>query len=332
MTLGFHEPARRTYRVLVSTDLGGDPDDIQSLYRLIHHSDILRIEGITSCTGPGSTPSAALVRHWVQRVDVDHLRANGHPELMCEAEILACVVQGATAAGAPSPARRTAASDRIVACALADDPASRERPLWVLVWGSLTDVAQALHDEPAIAPRIRINAIGSSNTVNDPESRDWVYRFMAERYPELWWIEDGIMPKLSRDTFRGVYQGGDQSEGWSNQTFASAHIHGRGSTHEGLFAERCGDVFPVATWPAGSLKEGDSPTMLLLLSPALGGVGDVDDPTAPSWGGRFRKPDPARFPHYACDLDADAETCQASISRWRRAYLAEWAERWAWYA
>lgn len=326
-----HESLPKTYRVIVSTDLGGDPDDIQSLYRLIHHSDILRVEGITSCTGPGSTPSADLVRHWVRRVDVDHLRANGHPELMSEADLLHGVVQGATTPGAPTPARRTDASAHIVARALADDPDGQASPLWVLVWGSLTDVAQALHDAPEIAPRIRINTIGSSNTVNDPESRDWVYRFMAERYPTLWWMEDGILPKLSHDTFRGVYQGGDQREGWSNQTFIPTHIHGRGSTHQGLFSERCGDVFPVATWPAGSLKEGDSPTMLLLLSPVLGDVGDVDDPTVPSWGGRFRRPEPTRFPNYYCDLDADAETCQATIARWRRAFLAEWAERWSWY-
>lgn len=42
----------KRYRVYVSTDLGGDPDDIQSLYRLIHYSDVLKVEGIGSCTGP----------------------------------------------------------------------------------------------------------------------------------------------------------------------------------------------------------------------------------------------------------------------------------------
>ena len=45
-----------TYRVLVSTDLGGDPDDTHSLVHLLHYSDILRLEGILSTAGPGRSP------------------------------------------------------------------------------------------------------------------------------------------------------------------------------------------------------------------------------------------------------------------------------------
>ena len=314
-----------TYRVFVSTDLGGDPDDIQSLYRLIHYSDILNVEGIGSCTGPGSTPKADRIREWIRRVDVDHLRERGHTDLMTEADLLACVKQGLTTPGRSEPERQTEASTSLIERAHAG---STQAPLWVLVWGSLTDVAQALHEDPRIAPKIRINSIGSSNTVNDPESRDYVYRFMARHYKDLWWIENGMMPKLSHDTFRGVYQGGDQSGEWDNIAFIHQNIRGHGSTHNGLFSDLCGNVFPVAGWPNGTLKEGDSPTMLHLLSPVLGGTGDVDDPTRESWGGQYRQPDPGQFPNYYTDLDADAETCQATIARWRTAFLAHWKARW----
>jgi hypothetical protein len=320
-----------TYRVLISTDLGGDPDDIQSLYRLIHYSDVLRIEGLTSCTGPNSSPSADLIRHWVMRVDVEHLRNRGYGELMRESDILAGVRQGALTPGGPSGGRRTEGSDWMVRCAHTPDPLGLSRPLWVLVWGSLTDLAQALHDDPTIAPKIRINCTGSSNTVHDPASRDYLYRFMTESFPSLWWIEDGVLPRLSHDTFRGVYLGGDQSGEWGNVAFIERNIRGHGSKHGGLFAECCGDAFPVATWPAGTLKEGDSPTLLYLLSPVLGGVGDVDDPTQESWGGRFHRPEPGRFPNYYVDLDADADTCQATINKWRKAFLADWKLRWDWY-
>ena len=44
------KPELETFRVLVSTDLGGDPDDTQSLIHLLHYSDILKIEGILSGT------------------------------------------------------------------------------------------------------------------------------------------------------------------------------------------------------------------------------------------------------------------------------------------
>jgi hypothetical protein len=320
-----------TYRVLVSTDLGGDPDDIQSLVHLLHYSDILRVEGILSTTGPGSTPKASLVREWVRRVDLDYLRAKGYPALMSEAEVVSVVKQGATKAGAPRPGAHTEGSRWLVECANASDPEGRGRPLWVLVWGSLTDVAQALHDDHRIAGEIRINYIGSSNTVNDPASRDYVFDGLCDRWPNLWWIEDGLLPRFTHDTFRGYYLGGDQSGEWGNATFIEQVIRGCGTTHNGLFDEKLGDAFPVATWPEGTLKEGDTPTFMYLLSPVVGGVGDVDDPTNESWGGRFRCPNPDRFPNYYTDLDAPADACQATINKWRVAYFSDWKKRWLRY-
>lgn len=330
-----------TYRVLVSTDLGGgDPDDIQSLFRLLHYSDILRLEGLVSSPGPGhgkgyretpAHPSAEAIRHWVTRVDLDHLRSRGHTGLMSEAEVLGIVKQGARQPIAPGPGRSTEGSDWIVRCARQPDPLGLDRPLWVLVWGCASDLAQALHDAPDIAERIRVYLIGSTNTVADVESRDFIFDGMRDRWPGLWWIENGVLPHMSRDTMRGVYQGGEQGGEWGNIAFIERNIRGRGSTHNGLFAERCGDAFPVATWPQGALKEGDTPTFLYLLSPVLGGVGDVDDPTRESWGGRFHRPDPQRYPNYFCDLDADPPTCQATISKWRVAYMSDWKQRWGWY-
>ena len=325
------EQGNTTYRVLVSTDLGGDPDDVQSLIHLLHYSDILKLEGILSTAGPGSTPRAENIRQWSQRVDLDHLRANGHAKLMAEAAVLDVVRQGALLARAPGPDGATEASRLLIERAHARDPLGLGRPLWVLAWGSLTDVAQALHDDPSIAPKIRINAIGSSNTTNDPASRDFVFDGLAERWPELWWIEDGLLPRFSRDTFRGYYTGGDQSGEWGNVAFIKQNIRGKGTTHDGLFDQVLGDAFPVAEWPDGVLKEGDTPTFLHLLSPVVGGVGDADDPTTSSWGGQFQRPFPDRYPNYYTDLDAPAEVCQATVSRWRVDFLRDRKARWGWY-
>ena len=321
-----------SYRVLVSTDLGGDPDDIQSLIHLLHYSDILKLEGILSTAGPGSTPRAENIRRWIEHVDLDFLRARGHTKLMDEASVLACVRQGAPLARAPGPDGATDASQWLIQRAHAPDPLGLNRPLWVLVWGSLTDVAQALHDDPTIAGKMRLNVIGSTNTTNDPASRAFVYDFMVRQQPDLWWIEDGLLPRFAHDTFRGYYLGGDQSGAWGNVAFIKETIRGRGTHSRGRFSQLLGDAFPTAEWPDGVLKEGDTPTFLYLLSPAVAGVGNVDDPTQPNWGGQFRRPDPARFPNYYTDLDAPAEECQATINRWRVAYLRDWQTRWQRYA
>tara|TARA_B100000700_G_C14842491_1_gene759907 strand:+ start:619 stop:966 length:348 start_codon:yes stop_codon:yes gene_type:complete len=113
-----------------------------------------------------------------------------------------------------------------------------------------------------------------------------------------------------------------------NIAYIEENIRGLGADHDGMFDEVCGDAFPVAGWPNGSPNEGDSPTLLHLLSPVFGGVGDVDDPTVESWGGQYYRPEPDKFPNYCTDLDADDVTCQSTIVKWRVDYLTHWKERW----
>jgi len=306
-----------SYRVLVSTDLGGDPDDIQSLYRLVHYSDVLRVEGIVSSPGPGAKHSAALVREWIPKMDVERMRANGHPELMREADLLATVRQGSLDAGGPAPERRTEGSDLIVQRARSVG----DRPLWVLAWGSATDVAQALHDDPSIASRIRLYTIGANNTRRDPAARQYLVDGLAAKWPNLFWIENGDMPNGSRDTFRGVYLGGDQSGEWNWIDFVTRNIRPHGPP---------GQAFPLAGPQRAGLKEGDSPSILYLLSEAVGKLGDVNDPTRENWGGRFKHADRAKYPNYYIDLDAKAEA-QESIAKWRVQFLSDWKTRWGWY-
>jgi hypothetical protein len=322
--------------VLIDTDLGGDPDDIQSLFRLLHYSDLLEIKGIVStpCSQienhPWDTiPQDLLIKEWIQRIDLDFLRAKGYTDLMPEEQVLDVVKKGSQKPLPPSRNGNTEGSDFIIETA---KKYSKEDPLWVLVWGSMTSLAQALHDDPSIAPHIRIYSIASSNTEHDSLSRNFVYEFMKTDFPDLWWIENGILPKGKHETFRGVYQGGEQSGEWGNIAFVEKNIRGKGTTRGGLFDQKSGDAFPVATWPKGTLKEGDSPSILYLISPIIGGVGDIHDPTQESWGGQFRKADPDLFPNYFIDLDASPEVCQATINEWRLAFMKDWKERWKRYA
>ena len=321
---------KESFRVLVSTDLGGDPDDIQSLVHLLHYSDILKVEGIVSTTGPGSNPTLELIKEWIKRVDLNYLRENGYPELMAEKDVLSAVKRGSVRPGGPGAGKNTEGSEWIVKRASANAGA----PLWLLVWGSLTDVAQALHDRPSIKDEIRIYSIGSSNTENDRESRDYLFEGLQEEWPYLWWIENGILPKFSHETFRGYYLGGKQDGEWGNRTFVEENIRDKGTKGGGEFDRKLGDAFPLAGAPGdieGILKEGDSPSFLYLLSSAIGDIGDVEDPTTESWGGRFRRPYPATYPNYYSDLEEEAERCQATINRWRTDYLKDWKRRWRRY-
>jgi hypothetical protein len=321
-----------TFDVIIDTDLGGDPDDIQSLFRAVHYSDIIKIRGIVSTprNNPEKHPwdtikNTELIEHWIKRIDVEHLRANGFPELMSEAALLSVVKEGASTTGPPSATGSSEGSDWIIETAR---NYSKENPLWILVWGGITTTAQALHDAPDIADKIRIYFISSSNTLHDPASRDFVFEFMQNKYADLWWIENGILPRGSHETFRGIYQSGLQAGEWSFTSFIDHNIRNHGSDHQGLFEEKCGDVFPVANWPKNSLKEGDSPSLLYLMSPIIGNIGDVDDPRQENWGGQFRHFDKEKYPNYYVDLDLPAEECQWTIGKWRYDILKDWKERW----
>ncbi|PKB00379.1 inosine-uridine preferring nucleoside hydrolase [Flavobacteriaceae bacterium MAR_2009_75] len=324
--------AAQTFDVIIDTDLGGDPDDIQSLFRAVHYSDVLKIKGIVSTPNtdiehhPWDTlQHTTLIKDWIKRIDVDHLRANGYNHLMTESELLSLVKSGSNEPGNPSTAKSSEGSQWIVEVA---KNYTKENPLYILVWGSMTTMAQALFDAPDIAGNIRMYYISSSNTLHDPASRDFVFEFMQNEYPELWWIENGILPKGTHETFRGVYQSGIQDGEWGYTRFTAANIRNHGSTHNGLFKEKCGDVFPLANYPKHSLKEGDSPSILYLIAPVIGQLGNVNDPTQENWGGQFRHFNKDRYPNYYVDLDKSPEECQYTIGKWRYDVMNDWKLRW----
>jgi hypothetical protein len=151
--------------------------------------------------------------------------------------------------------RATEGSDWIVRAARRNDP----RPLWVLVWGGIDDLAQALHDAPDILPKLRVYFIGGPNKMWSVDA----YSYIEENHPKLWLIE-------ANSTYRGWFVGGNQAGEWGNTAFVAAHLAGRGAL---------GDFF--ATQLRGTIKMGDSPSVGWLLH------GVPEDPSQPGWGGKF---------------------------------------------
>jgi hypothetical protein len=248
--------AGHRHRVVISTDIGGsDPDDFQSMVHLLLYADVLDIEGlISSPDGQG---------HKEDILRVIDCYENDYVNLMTYSdryptpdELRAITRQGETRTEPCTGVRGTTeGSDWIVQCARRDDP----RPLYVLGWGSLEDVAQALHDAPDILPKLRVHWVGGPNKKWCPE----IYQYVVENYPELWIIE-------SNATYRGWFVGGNQKGQWGNSAFVAEHIARHGAMGEffnGLLN--------------GTMKMGDTPTVAWLLK------GTPEDPSQPGWGGRF---------------------------------------------
>jgi len=311
------EPENSKYRIIVTADVGWDPDDMQSIYRLIHYSDIFDVEGlIASVSADGFDPNPTLLRETIRNVQVDSLRAKGYTELLSEAELLSRVSVGKGFKAAPKAGDASEGSNQIIEQVRLGRERGDNRPLWVLVWGPMTDIAQALHDDPSIASSIRIISIGNVNSDMDLGSRDYVFNFMKNRVPGLFWIDNSSRVGFRR-SYEGIFRGGNQSGEWSSQNFIDANIRGHGTA---------GDKFPLAYGNIG-LKEGDSITLLYFISPEFGTVGDVNNPTAESWAGEYKRYNNA-YPNYYIDCCESETAAKESISKWRVQYLSHWKDRW----
>lgn len=287
-------------RVIVSTDIGGsDPDDYQSMVHLLMYADKMDIVGLIS-----SPPHAGRKKHIHEVIDAyakDYQKLKAHNnDFPSPTSLRKVVKQGATDAQEKTlPDSLSEGASWIISESLRSDI-----PVWVLVWGSITDVAQALHADPSIADHLRVYSIGSWNTVQDTLARKYIY----EHHPNLWWIE-------SDETFRGMYMGGYQEEDFGNLSFVETHLKNHGALGE-LFWEKKKDI-----------KMGDTPSVLYLLH------GDPEDPTSDSWGGAYIK-DPER-PHYYYDNQhpefiENGRHGARTVNKFRKEYLSDWAHRMKW--
>ncbi len=288
-------------RVIVSTDVGGsDPDDFQSMVHLLVYADVLDIEGLVS-----SPPQQGRVQHIDEVIEAyakDYPNLKRHSAGYPSPDSLRDVAKQ----GAVDPAPRsgwskpTEGSQWIIQRAKAEDL----RPLWLLVWGSITDVTQAIHDDPSIKSKIRVYSIGSWNTQNDRAARDYLFK----NHPDLWWIE-------SDTTFRGMYVGGVQNGEWGNRDFVAKYVRGHGALGD-LFFRKKRDI-----------KMGDTPSLLFLLR------GDADDPTTAHWGGAYVKTEHGK--QYWTDnpdrgLSEAGRAGAKTVNRWRVDYLTDWQSRMKW--
>ncbi len=267
-----NESKPNKHRILISTDIGGtDPDDNQSMDHLLMYSDKFDIEGLASPPFGGKGSKEEILR-MIDLYEQDFAKLKSRaPELMEPNALRALCKQGRNSAteyqGFSEPSE---GSEWIVKCARKES----DKPLWVLVWGGLDDVAQALHDAPDIAEKIRVYWIGGPN-------KKWgvnCYNYIAANFPNLWIIENnasyrgfiGDSKKNKRLEMIEDYQSADSAD--AALTYYDRHMKDAG--HLGKDFKNYYD---------GNIKMGDTPSLLYMMN------GDPNDPTGESWGGSFEK-------------------------------------------
>ena len=245
------------YRVIVTTDIGGsDPDDFQSMVHYLLYSDLFDTEGLVSSAWGDGRKADILSVIDAYEMDYPALRACSPAYPAPDALRTICrqgAVDFAPWKGWSVP---TEGSRLIIDCARKPDP----RPLYLLMWGLLEDLAQALHDAPDIAPKLRVIYIGGPNKKWGPNA----YAYIRRCFPDLWIIENN-------SAYRGWFCGGYMERDYGNESCPSEHIARAGAL----------GAFFMSKMPA--IKMGDTPTVAYLL------YGDPEDPTGESWGGSFER-------------------------------------------
>lgn len=335
-------PLPEKTRIIVLTDIGGgEPDDEQSLVRLMVYSNHFDIEGLianTSAWQPNRVHPElirAIVEAYGKARDNLLVHAPGFPTAE---SVLAAIRTGRAAVGMTGvgDGLSTDASELILAAVDRPDP----RPVWVLAWGGATDLAQALWDVKRRRSPEEAQRFAAKLRVYDIAGQDDTGAWITHTFPDIKWLRSQVqffgMSRRFDGTKRYIEaRGGDETV--MNREWIHTHIQ----THGPL-----GASYKHATYK----YEGDTPSILHLLPT---GLGDPEQPHHGSWGGRFtaeRQKNPGapaiprvttehKYYDYWMHIDA-ADTWSfggatyrnefAPLFRWREAFQHDFAARMDW--
>lgn len=313
-------------RVIVLTDIGNEPDDSQSLVRLLTYANELDIEGLVASTSvwQRNRVQPALIHERVEayRRALPNLRvhASGFPD----ADALQAVVRSGAAQygmSAVGKGRATAASRMIIAAADRLDP----RPLWISVWGGAADLAQALRDVRASRTPAQLARFISRLRVYSISDQDDAGPWIRREFPHLFWIASVHgWNEYGMATWTGISGDLLRSRKWPYYEFVSDEWRARNVEKGPL-----GSQYPKRAF----IMEGDSPAFLNLIP---NGLSVPEQPEFGGWGGRYAKSDLAAR-HYGDVVDEVAfpdgsyyQSNQVSLFRWRKAFQNDFAARIGW--
>ena len=260
-------------RVIILTDIEADPDDTQSLVRLLLYSNQIDIKGIvatTSCwqqhkIAPESIERVIRAYGQVQPNLLKH--ESGFPE--AEA-LLSLVKDGLPVYGmlGVGDGKDSEGSDWIIKELEEDD----NRPLWISVWGGANTLAQALDKIKKTKSKKEVKRLVSKLRVYTISDQDDSGIWMRNNFPDLFYI---VSPGdyYGTATWTGI---NNFIKGIDNSSISNAWIAENIQQNHGPL----GAQYPDVAWGV----EGDTPAFLSLIP---NGLNESEHPEWGAWGGRY---------------------------------------------
>lgn len=242
-------------RIINTTDLGADPDDEQSMVRQLVCANEFDIEGLIVATGCWKKSQSntdmldKIVDAYAEVFPNLSVHARGYPspEYLKSISIMGQKAYGMSDVGT---GKDSPGSELIIASVDKDDP----RPVWVMGWGGMNTVAQAIWKVRETRSSAELATFLSRLRLYDILGQDDAGAWIAKTFPDVFYI---------RAT--GVY-------GWQpSDEYLDEHIQNHGPL---------GAVYPDRKWAT----EGDTPAFMHIYPT---GLNDPDQIDQGGWGGRF---------------------------------------------
>ncbi|MBI1934022.1 MAG: DUF1593 domain-containing protein [Ignavibacteriales bacterium] len=267
------------HRVIILTDIEADPDDTQSLVRLLLYSNEIDIKGIIATTSCWlkSKVNPESIKRIINAYDQVQPNLLIHDEKFPNADVLFSIVKqglpeyGMLGVGANKDSE---GSDWIISELEKND----DRPLWISVWGGANTLAQSLFKLKEIKSKNELEKLISKLRVYTISDQDDSGIWIRNNFPELFYIvspgdDYGSATWSAINTFIKNIDNTTISNSWISKNIQQSH-------------GPLGAVYPDVAWG----MEGDTPSFLSLIQ---NGLNDAEHPEYGGWGGRYElyKPD-----------------------------------------
>jgi hypothetical protein len=265
-------------RMIVLTDIEADPDDAQTLVRLLLYSNQIDLEGIIATTSIHQRTMVApeSIHRIINAYEkVRENLARNEEGFPTAEELRALVKQGLPAYGMAAVGEDfdSEGSAWIIQALKGDD----DRPLWVTVWGGPNTLAQALYRLKSTETEAELKRLIARLRVYTISDQDDSGPWMRATFPDLFYIvSPGGYGAATWTAINSFVEGIDNTT-VSNDWLAE-HIQ---QGHGPLGAE-----YPDVAYG----MEGDTPSWLGLIP---NGLSVPERPGWGGWGGRYESYTPA---------------------------------------
>ena len=326
-------------RVVVISDIGGDPDDQESFVRFLLYSNQFDVEALVAV---GRTPHPEEMKERIAAYG--QVRANLllHATGWAEAsDLLSLVASGQAVPGLAGTGdnKSSEGSKAIMRAIERADP----RPLWVTIWGGASTLAQALKDLRTAHAAEEVASLVSRVRVYSISDQDDAGPWIRREFPGLFYIVNPSNPGPDQyvyATWTGIagdrfFREGDEGADFSTVTneWLNTNIRSKGPL---------GKLYPNYIY----IMEGDTPSFLGLID---NGLNSYRRPDWGGWGGRYNYIRPYAEPHPIWTSGGTLNLTgmnsqdavvgpdgrrhvsdQATIWRWREAFQNDFAARINW--